>query len=79
LVRQVLGAIAQFDKATVVAKLKAARDRKREEEGKCGGRKSYAERAPKWSRSRVSYPTLIKSVGQCHCERLRLASPIAAS
>ena len=47
LVRQVLGAIAQFDKATLVAKLKAARDRKREEEGKCGGRKSYAERDPR--------------------------------
>jgi DNA invertase Pin-like site-specific DNA recombinase len=46
LVRQVLGAIAQFDKSTVVAKLKAARDRKREEIGKCGGRKSYAERDP---------------------------------
>ncbi len=46
LVRQVLGAIAQFDKATVVAKLKAARDRTREEKGKCEGRKSYAERNP---------------------------------
>lgn len=46
LVRQVLRAIAQFDKATVVAKLKAARDLKREEEGKCGGRNSYAERNP---------------------------------
>src|SRR5215813_9172863 len=44
LVRQVLGAIAQFDKATVVAKLKAARDRKRERAGKCEGRKRYAER-----------------------------------
>jgi DNA invertase Pin-like site-specific DNA recombinase len=29
LVRQVLGAIAQFEKASLVAKLKAARDRKR--------------------------------------------------
>ena len=29
LVRQVLGAIAQFDKATTIAKLKAARDRKK--------------------------------------------------
>jgi hypothetical protein len=29
LVCQVLGAIGQFDKATLVAKLKAARDRKR--------------------------------------------------
>lgn len=43
LVRQVLGAIAQFDKASTVAKLKAARDRKREATGKCGGRKTYAE------------------------------------
>jgi DNA invertase Pin-like site-specific DNA recombinase len=46
LVRQVLGAIAQFEKANLVAKLKAARDRKLKETGKCGGRKSYAERNP---------------------------------
>lgn len=46
LVRQVLGAIAQFDKATIVAKLKAVRDRKREATGKCEGRKSYAEANP---------------------------------
>jgi DNA invertase Pin-like site-specific DNA recombinase len=44
LVRQVLGAIAQFDKATTVAKLRAARERMREATGKCEGRKSYAER-----------------------------------
>lgn len=44
LVRQVLGAIAQFDKATTVAKLKAARDRRIAAGEKCGGRKSYAER-----------------------------------
>ncbi|WP_373502688.1 recombinase family protein [Aestuariivirga sp.] len=47
LVRQVLGAIAQFDKATTVAKLAAARKRKREANGKCEGRKSIAEREPK--------------------------------
>jgi DNA invertase Pin-like site-specific DNA recombinase len=47
LVRQVLGAIAQFDKATIVAKLKAARDRKRGATGKCEGRKTYAEANPK--------------------------------
>jgi DNA invertase Pin-like site-specific DNA recombinase len=46
LVRQVLGAIAQFDKATSVAKLKAARDRKIAAGEKCGGRKSYAEARP---------------------------------
>lgn len=47
LVRQVLGAIAQFEKSSLVAKLKAARDRKREETGKCGGRKTLAEARPK--------------------------------
>ena len=38
LVRQVLGAIAQFEKASAVAKLAAARKRKREREGRCEGR-----------------------------------------
>jgi hypothetical protein len=46
LVRQVLGAIAQFDKATLVAKLRAARDRKRVRTGKCGGRRSHIEARP---------------------------------
>ncbi len=46
LVRQVLGAIAQFEKAATVAKLKAARERVRSKRGKCEGRKSYAERDP---------------------------------
>ena len=46
LVRQVLGAIAQFEKTSLVAKLKAARDRKKAVTGKCGGRRSYAEAKP---------------------------------
>lgn len=46
LVRQVLGAIAQFDKATTVAKLAAARKRKRKETGRCEGRKPIAETRP---------------------------------
>jgi DNA invertase Pin-like site-specific DNA recombinase len=46
LIRQILGAVAEFDKAMTVAKLKGARDRKRRSEGKCEGRKSYAERDP---------------------------------
>ena len=46
LVRQVLGAIAQFEKTSLVAKLKAARDRKEAATGKCGGRKTYAEARP---------------------------------
>ena len=46
LVRQVLGAVAQFEKATTVAKLAAARKRKRLATGKCEGRKSLAETHP---------------------------------
>src|SRR5262245_52744899 len=46
LVRQVLGAISQFEKASAVAKLAAARKRKREKEGKCEGRKSHREMRP---------------------------------
>jgi DNA invertase Pin-like site-specific DNA recombinase len=46
LVRQVLGAIAQFEKTSLVAKLKASRDRKKAATGKCEGRRSYAESKP---------------------------------
>ena len=46
LVRQVLGAIAQFDKATTVAKLAAARKRKRAATGRCEGRKPLTETNP---------------------------------
>jgi DNA invertase Pin-like site-specific DNA recombinase len=46
LVRQVLGAIAQFEKASSVAKLAAARKRKRESEGRCEGRKPLSETKP---------------------------------
>jgi DNA invertase Pin-like site-specific DNA recombinase len=46
LIRQILGAVSEFDKAMTVAKLKGARDRMRREKGKCEGRKSYAERDP---------------------------------
>ena len=44
LIRQILGAVAEFDKAMTVAKLKGARDRVRRAKGKCEGRKSYSER-----------------------------------
>ncbi len=44
LIRQILGAVSEFDKAMTVAKLKGARDRVRRTRGKCEGRKAYAER-----------------------------------
>ena len=43
LIRQILGAVSQFEKASLVAKLKAARTRRRRQTGKCEGRKGYAE------------------------------------
>lgn len=46
LIRQVLGAVAQFEKAALVAKLKGARDRKRRDTGKCEGRKAHAQVRP---------------------------------
>jgi len=46
LVRQVLGAIAEYDKTMTVLKLKASRDRIRKVKGKCEGRKSYQEVNP---------------------------------
>jgi DNA invertase Pin-like site-specific DNA recombinase len=46
LIRQVLGAVSQFEKAMLVTKLKGARDRKRATGVKVEGRKSYAEINP---------------------------------
>src|SRR3954465_4946691 len=39
MVRQILGAVAQFEKAGLVQKLRHARERKRAETGRCEGRK----------------------------------------
>jgi DNA invertase Pin-like site-specific DNA recombinase len=46
MMRQIAGSFSQYEKARLVAKLKAARDRRKAEVGKCGGRKSYAESNP---------------------------------
>lgn len=46
LIRQVLGAIAQFEKASLVAKLASGRRRKKKLTGRCEGRKPIAEAHP---------------------------------
>ena len=46
LVRQILGAISEYEKAMLVQKLRVARQRKKVKTGKCEGRKSYHEVAP---------------------------------
>ena len=44
LIRQVLGAVSQFEKSATVAKLRAARVRKRRQLGRCEGRKPFGLR-----------------------------------
>lgn len=44
LIRQVLGAVSQFEKSVIVQKLRAARDRKRRETGRCEGRIPFGEK-----------------------------------
>jgi len=41
LMRQLMGAVAQYDKSQIVAKLRGARMRQRATEGRCEGRKPY--------------------------------------
>ena len=45
LIRQILGAVSEFDKNVTVLKLRAARERKRREGGKCEGRKAFGTTA----------------------------------
>jgi hypothetical protein len=45
LIRQVLGAVSQFEKSVIVAKLRAARLRRRRATGRCEGRKRFGEHA----------------------------------
>jgi DNA invertase Pin-like site-specific DNA recombinase len=44
LIRQVLGAVAQFEKTVIVLKPRAARDRVRRRAGRCEGRKPFGSR-----------------------------------
>jgi DNA invertase Pin-like site-specific DNA recombinase len=45
LIRQVLGAVAQFERSALTAKLRAARDRVRRERGRCEGPPAFGDRA----------------------------------
>ena len=46
MMRQIAGAFAEYEKARLVHKLRHARERKRQEGGKCEGRKSHKELRP---------------------------------
>ena len=71
LVRQVLGAIAQFEKASSVAKLAAARKRKREREGRCEGRSLSVKQDPRLSPSLVSCAGVGPRAGSYLCVTCR--------
>ena len=43
MIRQILGAVSEFEKSNLVSKLRGARERIKERNGKCEGRKSLAE------------------------------------
>ena len=68
LIRQILSAVSEFDKAMVVAKLKGARERKRTLTGKkVEGRKSHAELRPSSSRWFVNYAASVPKVARGPC------------
>jgi DNA invertase Pin-like site-specific DNA recombinase len=50
LIRQILGAVSEFEKASLVAKLKGARDRVRAREGRCEGPKPVPEEVKRAAR-----------------------------
>ncbi|MFL5267346.1 MAG: recombinase family protein [Stellaceae bacterium] len=73
MVRQILGAVAQFQKAELVAKLAGARARKRRATGRCEGRKpapdAAAALAKRWHRKGLS----LRAIGAKLAERGFLA------
>ena len=78
LVRQILGAVAQFDKAMTVAKLRGARRRKRRKTGgkKVEGRKSLSESRP----DAVALARRLSSSARVYrCERYPLSWRLMAS
>jgi hypothetical protein len=70
--RQIAGAFAELEKARLVAKLRHARERIRNERGKCEGRKTRIERA-----ERENNPELVRALTEAveMARRLRRASP----
>lgn len=58
LIRQVLGAVAEFDRRVTVLKLRAARERIRRRAGRCEGRKPYG--------SRPGEPAVIDRIRELH-------------
>lgn len=63
MMRQVAGAFVQLEKARLVAKLKTARDRKRQETGRCEGRHTYVEKDAKYGTNMVATARALQAEG----------------
>jgi DNA invertase Pin-like site-specific DNA recombinase len=70
LIRQVLGAVAQFEKSVIVLKLLAARDRMRRRDGRCEGRKPFGARP---GEAEIIDRILLMRRGSRHMERMSFA------
>ena len=68
MIRQILGAVSEFEKSNLVSKLRGARDRVRERKGKCEGRKSLNEIF-----GEVKFKKLIKKVQDLHDDNMSYA------
>lgn len=75
LIRQVLGAVAEFEKSVLTAKLRAARQRKKRLTGRCEGAKPYGDREGedrviarilRWRAEGLSYNAITDRLNQRH-------------
>lgn len=73
LMRQVLGAVAQYDRAMIVLKLRGARRRIKAQEGRCEGRKPYGfrpdekatmARIEKWREAGITFDTIAANLNK---------------
>jgi DNA invertase Pin-like site-specific DNA recombinase len=71
MVRQILGAVAEFEKTNLVVKLKGARERKRAAQGRCEGRRGLKDTAPEQKQLRAAKRLAHKSPKTGHRRSLR--------
>ena len=74
MMRQIAGAFHEYEKARLVAKLKAARDRKRANGDKVEGRKSWADHkdiTPEQARELVRKAQALRNLTKTHRRSLR--------
>jgi DNA invertase Pin-like site-specific DNA recombinase len=65
LMRQIFGAIAEYDRVMLAAKMRVARERKRAKEGRCEGRKPYGTRPGEHAVIECMFAIYDTGVGMC--------------